>query len=180
MKMTQTELKKEIIEWVLTLIIPVIIALLIHNFLFTFARVDGSSMLDTLHHENILGVSVLHYRINEPKRGEIVTCHYDQTKTLYVKRIIGLPGETIRVEEDGVYVNDVKLKEDYLTRIDHTAYGEYAIGSDEVFVMGDNRPNSRDSRLEGPLPKNYLHGRVLFISYPFDEIKNLMHLPSYT
>ena len=74
--MAKNKIAKEILEWALTIIIPVVAALLIHQYLFTFARVDGTSMLDTLHENNIMGVSRLHYRLNEPQRGEIITCNY--------------------------------------------------------------------------------------------------------
>ena len=100
--MTKNKILKEIVEWALTILIPVAVALLTHNYLFTFARVDGDSMLDTFHDNNITGVSRLHYRLNEPQRGEVITCHYDETSKLYIKRIIGLPGETLEVV-DGTF-----------------------------------------------------------------------------
>ena len=91
--MAKNKIAKEILEWALTIIIPVVAALLIHQYLFTFARVDGISMLDTLHENNIMGVSRLHYRLNEPQRGEIITCNYPEDgNKLFVKRIIGLTG----------------------------------------------------------------------------------------
>ena len=117
--------KKEIIEWALTIIVPVVAAMLIHNYLFTFARVDGESMLDTFHTNNITGVSRLHYRINEPQRGEVITCHYDEGDKLYVKRIIGLPGETLEVIDGTVYIDGTPLKEDYLTRRDDYNFGPF-------------------------------------------------------
>ncbi len=177
--MTKEKLLKEIVEWALTIIIPVVAALVIHTYLFTFARVDGSSMLDNFHDNNILGVSRLHYRLNEPQRGEIITCHYDQTRKLYVKRILGLPGETVEMKAGVVYIDGVALEEDYITRPDDRDFGPYALGPDEIFVMGDNRPVSRDSRAVGPLPKDYIYGRVLFVAYPFDEMRGTMSVPDY-
>ena len=151
--------KKEIIEWALTIIVPVVAAMLIHNYLFTFARVDGESMLDTFHTNNITGVSRLHYRINEPQRGEVITCHYDEGDKLYVKRIIGLPGETLEVIDGTVYIDGTPLK--------------------EILVMGDNRPVSLDGRTQGPIPVDYLYGRVMFVAWPFDEIRGTMDIPEY-
>ena len=171
--------KKEIIEWILTIVIPVVAAMLIHNYLFTLARVDGDSMLDTFHTNNITGVSRLHYRLNEPQRGEIVTCHYDESSKLYVKRIIGLPGETVEIEDGTVYVNSEALKEDYLTRHDDYDFGPFEIEEDEILVMGDNRPVSYDGRQLGPIPVDYLYGRVMFVAYPFSEIRGTMELPEY-
>ena len=171
--------KKEIIEWVLTFAIPVVVAMLIHNYLFTFARVDGDSMLDTFHTNNITGVSRLHYRLNEPQRGEVVTCHYDESNKLYVKRIIGLPGETVEVKEGVVYINGEALKEDYLTRHDDYYFGPFEVGEDEIFVMGDNRPVSWDCRHIGAIPVDYLYGRVMFVTWPLSEMRGTMALPEY-
>lgn len=171
--------KREIIEWVLTIVIPVIVAMLIHNYLFTLARVDGDSMLDTFHTNNITGVSRLHYRLNEPQRGEIVTCHYDESSRLYVKRIIGLPGETVEIHGGTVYIDGEALQEDYLTRIDDHNFGPYFVGDDQILVMGDNRPVSLDGRQLGPIPIDYLYGRVMFVAWPISEIRGTMELPEY-
>ena len=177
--MIKNRVVKEIVEWALTIIIPVVVALLIHNYLFTFARVDGDSMLDTFHTNNITGVSRIHYRINEPQRGEVITCHYDESKKLYVKRIIGLPGETLEIKDGTVYINGEALKEEYLTRFDNYDFGPFVLGEDEVLVMGDNRPVSLDGRQLGPIPIDYIYGRVMFVAWPFDEIRGTMALPEY-
>lgn len=178
--MAKNNIAKEILEWALTIIIPVVAALLIHQYLFTFARVDGTSMLDTLHENNIMGVSRLHYRLNEPQRGEIITCNYPgEGNTLFVKRIIGLPGETIEIREGTVYIDGEPIAEDYLTRRDDQSMDPVTLGDDEIFVMGDNRPVSRDSRAVGPLTLDEIYGRVLFVAFPFNEIRSTMVLPEY-
>lgn len=178
--MAKNNIAKEILEWALTIIIPVVAALLIHQYLFTFARVDGTSMLDTLHENNIMGVSRLHYRLNEPQRGEIITCNYPgEGNKLFVKRIIGLPGETIEIREGTVYIDGEPIAEDYLTRRDDQSMDPVTLGDDEIFVMGDNRPVSRDSRAVGPLTLDEIYGRVLFVAFPFNEIRSTMVLPEY-
>ena len=178
--MTKEKVLKEIVEWALTIIIPVLAALLIHTYLFTFARVDGDSMLDTFHSNNITGVSRLHYRLHEPQRGEIVTCHYPgEGKTLFIKRIIGLPGETVELRGGKLYIDGEELAEDYLTRIDDRDFGPYQVGENEIFVLGDNRPVSKDSRMVGCIQKDDLYGRVMFVAYPFNEIRGTMELPLY-
>ncbi len=177
--MFQNKIVKEIVEWALTIIIPVVVALLIHEYLFTFARVDGDSMQDTFQNNYITGVSRLHYRVNEPQRGDIVTCHYDESSRLYVKRIIGLPGETVEIVEGTIYIDGVALQEDYLTRHDDYTYAPVTVGEDEIFVVGDNRPVSLDSRINGPIPTDYLYGRVLFVIWPLNEIQGTMKLPQY-
>ena len=178
--MAKTKIAKEILEWALTIIIPVVAALLIHQYLFTFARVDGTSMLDTLHENNIMGVSRLHYRLNEPQRGEIITCNYPEDgNKLFVKRIIGLPGETIEIREGTVYIDGEPIAETYLTRADDRSMDPIPLAKDEIFVMGDNRPVSRDSRAVGPLTLDEIYGRVLFVAFPFNEIRSTMALPKY-
>ena len=178
--MAKNKIAKEILEWALTIIIPVVAALLIHQYLFTFARVDGVSMLDTLHENNIMGVSRLHYRLNEPQRGEIITCNYPEDgNKLFVKRIIGLPGETIEIREGTVYIDGEPIAETYLTRVDDQSMDPITLAKDEIFVMGDNRPVSRDSRAVGPLTLDEIYGRVLFVAFPFNEIRSTMALPKY-
>lgn len=178
--MAKNKIAKEILEWALTIIIPVVAALLIHQYLFTFARVDGTSMLDTLHENNIMGVSRLHYRFNEPQRGEIITCNYPgEGNKLFVKRIIGLPGETIEIREGTVYIDGEPIAETYLTRVDDQSMDPITLAKNEIFVMGDNRPVSRDSRAVGPLTLDEIYGRVLFVAFPFNEIRSTMALPKY-
>ena len=178
--MAKNKIAKEILEWALTIIIPVVAALLIHQYLFTFARVDGTSMLDTLHENNIMGVSRMHYRLNEPQRGEIITCNYPEDgNKLFVKRIIGLPGETIEIREGTVYIDGEPIAETYLTRVDDQSMDPITLAKDEIFVMGDNRPVSRDSRAVGPLTLDEIYGRVLFVAFPFNEIRSTMALPKY-
>ena len=178
--MAKNKIAKEILEWALTIIIPVVAALLIHQYLFTFARVDVTSMLDTLHENNIMGVSRLHYRLNEPQRGEIITCNYPEDgNKLFVKRIIGLPGETIEIREGTVYIDGEPIAETYLTRVDDQSMDPITLAKDEIFVMGDNRPVSRDSRAVGPLTLDEIYGRVLFVAFPFNEIRSTMALPKY-
>ena len=165
--------KKEIIEWVLTFAIPVVVAMLIHNYLFTFARVDGDSMLDTFHTNNITGVSRLHYRLNEPQRGEVVTCHYDESNKLYVKRIIGLPGETVELRMGKLYVNGVFMEQDFEMTVNKTNFGPIKVPEDSYFVLGDNRNNSKDSRsaMVGPLERNMIKGHVRAVVFPFGNFR---------
>ena len=178
--MNKEKVLKEIVEWALTIIIPVLAALLIHTYLFTFARVDGGSMLDTFHSNNTTGVSRLEFRIHDPQRGQIITCHYPgEGKTLFIKRIIGLPGETVELKEGKLYINGEELVETYITRIDERDFGPYQVGEDEYFVLGDNRPISKDSRMVGCISRDDLYGLVMFVAYPFDEIRSTMELPLY-
>lgn len=150
--------------------------LVLTTFFFKHAVVDGDSMLNTLHDSEHLIVSDLFY---SPKRGDIIVF---QDTDLFpngpvVKRVIGLPGETVEVKlnkngEYEVYINGKYLDEDYdytYPRGNPTLGGPWVIGEDEVFVMGDNRHNSTDSRAVGPIKIDTILGKVLFRIYPFDK-----------
>ncbi|HPF87919.1 MAG TPA: signal peptidase I [Candidatus Limiplasma sp.] len=171
---------KETISWILTLGAAVLIALFIRGFIFEPVRVDGNSMLDTLHDREIMFVTKYDYILGEPERGDIVICKYPESTKNYVKRLIGLPGDTIEIINHAVYINGEALDEDYLSadRNDGPFYAnmsERVLGEDEYFVMGDNRENSHDSRSSdvGTLTRSQIKGHVRFVFYPFDSVRSL-------
>lgn len=181
-EMTPEEKKKmivkETISWVLTLGAAVLIALCIRGFVFEPVRVDGNSMLDTLHDQEIMFVTKYDYIFGEPERLDVVICKYPNSTKNYVKRLIGLPGDTIEIKDNVVYINGEALEEDFLTpdRSDSPFYGnmsERTLGEDEYFVMGDNRDNSHDSRSTdvGTLTRSQIKGHVRFVFYPFDSAR---------
>ncbi|MDE5864704.1 MAG: signal peptidase I, partial [Lachnospiraceae bacterium] len=148
------DLKKEILEMVLYIIFVFAVVWVTFTYIGNRIVVDGDSMYDTLSDRDNLIVSKISYLLGEPERFDIVIFPVDDEGTYYIKRIIGLPGETIRIDEDGViYINEKPLQEDYgyetieLNRIGRAREG-VTLGDDEYFVMGDNRNNSTDSRTE--------------------------------
>lgn len=168
--------KKEIISWVLTLSAAVIIALVIRTFVFEPVRVDGSSMLDTLHDGEIMFVTKPEYLLGDPNRGDVIICHYPDRDPYFVKRIIAVPGDTIEIKGTDVYVNGALTDEDYLSsdrnRYSHTL-APLTLGPDEYFVMGDNRDNSNDSRAIGPITRDMIRGHVRFVLLPLDKIRRV-------
>ena len=163
--------QREILEWVLTFAIPIVAVLLLHNYVFTFATVSETSMLETLQDGQWLAVSVLHYRIAEPQRGDIVTCHYPgQGEKLFVKRVVGLPGETLQIESGRVYIDGQALDETYVVYPSEESLS-IQLEEDQYFIMGDNRAVSLDSRTIGPLSRDQLHGYVLGAVFPFDRFR---------
>lgn len=183
-EMTPEEKKKmiikETISWILTLGSAVIIALCIRGFVFEPVIVDGSSMLDTLHDRELMFVTKYDYIFGEPESGDVIICKYPESTKNYVKRLVGLPGDTIEIKSNTVYRNGVALNETYLTpeRNDSPFYANMAarvLGEDEYFVMGDNRDNSRDSRSSSvdTLTRSQVKGHVRFIFFPLDMVRSI-------
>lgn len=171
---------REIAGWVLTLAFAALLALLINSFVFFFARVEGSSMLGTLKDGEVLFVWRAGYVFGQPQRGDIVICHYpetaeggylDQKNTCYVKRVIGLPGDTVSIRQGTVYINGEALKESYLEteRIDSQSMEAVVLKEGEYFLMGDNRSDSTDSRRMGAVERGKILGKAVGVVYPFTE-----------
>ncbi|MBQ7077013.1 MAG: signal peptidase I [Lachnospiraceae bacterium] len=157
-------------------------AYLIINYVAQRTIVIGDSMNETLHDEDNLIVDKITYRFRDPKRFEIIVFPYEQEEnTLYIKRIIGLPNETVYIDESGnIYINDVLLIENYGKETiisPGLAANPITLGPDEYFVLGDNRNCSRDSRYEdvGLISFDKIEGRAIFRIFPFNKfgkIKN--------
>lgn len=171
------ERKKDAREWVVSIVTALLAVLIIRSFLFTIIRVDGTSMTDTLQHNDRLFVTVLDMKLHGPDRFDVVITHYDDTRKEYVKRVIGLPGDTLEVKSGVLYVNGEAYEEPFLSpdRIVNYSLPQYDFGPIEVpegsyFVMGDNRDNSRDSRRVGFLSEDKIVGKVRYIIWPLDRI----------
>lgn len=153
---------KEIIPY----IIIIIVVVLIRSFLITPARVDGESMEDTLYNGEIVLLNKIDLKVNGLKRFDIVVFKYN--KDLLIKRVIGLPGETVEYINNELYVNYKKI--DVPFEFEYTDDFKYETPSDEYFVVGDNRDNSKDSRYFGSIKLNNIKGKVGFILFPFNRI----------
>jgi len=129
--------------------------------------VSGESMVPTFHNGEYLIVDELTYRFSEPERGDVVIFRYPKDPSqFFVKRVIALPGEVVRVSDSGIQVTtadgaSVTLTEPYVTHSGNGGTREYSVPKDEYFVMGDNRPESSDSRAWGFLPRKNIVGRAL-------------------
>lgn len=173
------DVKKEIVSWIITLAAAVVIALVIRTFLFEPVRVDGSSMNDTLANNEIMFVTKPEYLLGSPKRGDVIICRYPgRGNTLFVKRLMALPGDTIEIMSNVVYINGEQVNEDYLTpQRNQSGYTmqKLTLGEDEYFVMGDNRDNSHDSRSAdvGPLKREAIVGHVQGVFFPFDKLRGV-------
>jgi signal peptidase I len=163
------QVKEELVAWVKTLVSAAVYAVLIVTFGFQVARVEGQSMAPTLEDQDRLIVNKLVYRIGEPRRGDIVMLYYPlNPEKSFVKRVIAEEGDTVRIVDGRVYVNDIPLRDDYVPAEfrSHDDWGPQLIPEGYYFVMGDHRNNSSDSRHWGMVPKKYIIGKVQLRWWP--------------
>ncbi len=154
-----------------TILPAVVIALLIHLFLAQATRVYGQSMEPNLHSDERLVVEKLSYRFHGPRRGDIVVLRDPSGGAdLLIKRVIGLPGERVTMAEGRVYIDGAPLDEPYVTQPTVNNGRLWLVPPLSVFVMGDNRTASRDSRVFGPAPSEQIIGRAIFRYWPPGEM----------
>jgi signal peptidase I len=167
------KLLKELASWVFKIAIVCLLAFV--AVLYFGQRISnvGESMSPVLENGDVVLVNRIVYSASSPKRGDVIVFKPkgNENSHYYVKRIVGLPGETIEIIENRVYINGVKLEEDYeTTNIDNVGIaGEaFTLGSDEYFVLGDNRENSEDSRNAdvGAVKRDYIYGKAWYILSP--------------
>lgn len=140
-------------------------------------RVENISMQPTLHQDQFILVNKLAYRLGDFQRGDIVVFHFPgDPKEDYIKRVIGLPGESIEIRDEHVYVNGQMLEESYIAAPPEYIK-EYQVPEDGIFVLGDNRNQSSDSHLWGYVPRENVVGKALIVYWPLSELKILNQTP---
>lgn len=162
---------REVTEWVVSIIIAVALALVIHNNVFQIIKVDGPSMQETLYTGERMFITPFSYMKNSPERGDIIVTNFPNDSRHFVKRVIGLEGEIVEVNDGRVYINGNPLFEEYLHEEILTDMKPTLVLDGSVFVMGDNRNNSSDSRRTnvGSVAENLIIGKVQAVVYPFSE-----------
>lgn len=168
---------REIAETViLTLVIFLLIRTVVQNF-----RVEGQSMEPNFHDGQFLLINKLAYKLGDLERGDVIVFRYPRDPSRdFIKRVIGLPGETVEIINGQVYVNGQLLGDDYHTNEAGYNSGAVTLGPDDLFVLGDNRPNFSDSHSWGPLPRDLIIGRVVLSYWPPDEWGIIKHGPPDT
>lgn len=175
---------KEILNFVLYIAVVFVLTYLVIHYVGQRTEVSGSSMENTLHSGDNLIVDKISYRFHEPERFDIIVFPFKYEKnTYYIKRIIGLPGETVFIDEDGIiYINGQELVESYGKEVIQEerrglAAQEITLAEDEYFVMGDNRNDSSDSRdpSVGNIRREDIVGRAWLRIYPFSQIGFIKH-----
>lgn len=183
-------LKMEIMSWIVTLVVAVLAATLIRMYIFEPIRVDGTSMTNTLKDGEVVYTSKLAYLTGDVERNDIVICRYPnrmgksfnlgaamelQTHTLFVKRIVGLPGDTVSFSGGKLYVNGEEQPDPEFMGSVPRDFAEITLGKDEYFAVGDNRFSSHDSRSKdvGPLSRDQIMGKVKCVLWPLNAIRTV-------
>ena len=163
-----------VLEMLQTLIMALVFYFLIDSF-FPRVRVENISMKPTLQPGELLLVNKLSYKLGEPRHGDVVVFHYPANPTEdYIKRVIGLPGDEVRVENGKVIVNGQALDEPYIAA-SPSYTGSWTVPPDSFFVLGDNRNQSSDSHSWGFVPRENMVGKALIVYWPLDQVKTLYH-----
>ena len=168
-------IQREIFEWIMVFVVAAALAFVVRTFIFEPVRVDGSSMLNTLTDGEYMIATKFDYLLGDPERFDIVICDYPNTDDgkYRVKRVIGMPGETIELRAGELYVDGVHIEQDFDMTPNETYFGPYTVPPGHYFVMGDNRNNSKDSRsaMVGPLERNEIKGHVRAVVFPFGHFR---------
>jgi signal peptidase I len=160
-------------SWIRDLIVSVAVSAFIIVFLYQPVRVEGTSMLPMLEDQDRLFINKMAYRVGDIHEGDVVVFQYplDHSKS-YIKRVIGLPGDRVRIDHGRVYVNEARLKEPYVPSrfMDDRSMAETVLPPHEYFVMGDHRSISSDSREFGPVDRDLIYGKAVFVYWPMEQV----------
>lgn len=173
-KSTQKRIKEEVFDWIKTIIIAVVVAFFITNVIIINAEVPTNSMEKTIMIGDRLVANRLSYIFTEPKRGDVIVFPFpDNEEKLYVKRIIGLSNELVEIKDGIVYIDGVMLEEEYVSSeiVGETRNSTFLVPEGHLFMMGDNRTYSVDSRFWNNkfLDIDKIEGKVCFRYYPFPK-----------
>ncbi len=163
------------ITWFRDLMLSVLIAVLVILFLYRPVKVEGTSMMPSLYDQERLFINQFSYKfgLDGIKRGDTVVFWFpEDVKQSYIKRVIGVPGDTIAVDDGYVILNGKKLVENYVPTDyrDDRSYPATVVPPNEYFVLGDHRVSSNDSRAWGFVPRNYIYGKAVFVFWPPERI----------
>src|SRR5438093_13481104 len=172
----QHHVRHEIRVWTRDLLIAIGLALIIIIFLYQPVKVEGTSMAPLLSDQERIFINKFVYRFEPIHRGDVVVFWYplDRSKS-FIKRVVGLPGETVEIRQGAVYVNGKVVPEPYVPPQyeDLSDFGPVRVPPDNYFVMGDHRVSSNDSRVFGPVASRFIYGRAVFAYWPVDHFGSL-------
>ncbi len=155
-----------------TVVPAVLIALCVNVFVAQATEIEGPSMQPNLYYDQWVVLDKATFRFfRAPRRGDVVTFTIPGQEQALIKRVVGLPGETVEVRDGEVFINGQLLEEHWLTCQGGPNYPPQVVPPSHLFVLGDNRPNSQDSRYFGPVPTDRISGRALLVCWPLDQVK---------
>jgi signal peptidase I len=158
--------------WLRDLVLSILLAFIVIVFLYQPVQVEGTSMMPRLENHERIFINKFVYRFRPIQRGDIVVFRYppDPSKS-YIKRVVGLPGEWVKIEDGRTMVNGVPLAEPYLRDhyLDHQSSPPLHVEPDHYYVLGDHRDSSNDSRVWGTVARKYIYGKAVFVYWPFSE-----------
>ncbi|MHC1716714.1 MAG: signal peptidase I [Candidatus Dojkabacteria bacterium] len=171
-----------ILSFLETVVVALVISVVLYLFIMTPHEVVGNSMHPTYKNGEYLMANKISYRIGDPKRGDVIIFKYSDTQD-FIKRVIGLPGDTVMLKDGHLYINDKILDESkYLSDTIYTNGGNFlkegeskVVPDGQYFVCGDNRPHSSDSREFGPIKKENIKGKAWVVYFPFSEFRIVQH-----
>ena len=171
-----SSLGEEAKDWVISIVVAVVLAFFIRQFVVELYVVDGPSMRPTLQSRERLVVNKFIYRFRAPERGEVLVFRYPRDPSRdFIKRVIAVPGDTIEIKDGRVFVNQKLMNEPYILEKTLSDYPQATVPEGHVFVMGDNRNNSEDSRFAdvGFVPYDLIKGKAVLVFWPVDQLKTL-------
>ena len=155
----------KVIKEVIPYVVIVVVVVLIRTFIIPPVRVDGDSMKNTLKNGDIL----LLYKLSSINRFDIIVLDEEKDNEKIIKRVIGMPGETIAIKKGKIYINDKVIDDEYAYG-ETSDYNKVTLRDNEYFILGDNRLISKDSRYFGPIKENEIKGKIVFRLFPFTKI----------
>jgi len=159
-------------EVVITVCPALLLALFINVFVAEAALVErGPSMEPNLYKGYRVMTEKISYLVHPPQRGDVVIADRPGREVALIKRVVALPGETVEVRGGHTFINGERIEEPWVTNFGGPSYPPTMVPPDHVFVLGDNRGNSRDSRAIGPVPVNSIKGHAWLVYWPLDQIK---------
>jgi signal peptidase I len=166
------------LSWVRDLAFSVLLAVILIVFIYQPVKVEGTSMMPALTDQERIFINKFTYRFGSGniERGDMIVFWFplDRTKS-YIKRVVGLPGDTVMIDHGKVYVNGAALDEPYVPREyrDQQSKPPETVAPDNYFVLGDHRGSSNDSRAWGTVPRSYIYGKAVFVYWPLDKMGRL-------
>jgi signal peptidase I len=159
--------------WLRDLILSMLLAFIVIVFLYQPVQVEGTSMMPRLENHERIFINKFVYRFEPIKRGDVVVFWYPlDTSKSYIKRVIGLPGEWVTIQDGRVLVNGMALPEPYVPPgyLDQQSYPSVRVEADHYFVLGDHRSSSNDSRTWGTVDRKYIYGKAVFVYWPLSQM----------